>query len=764
MDRDLELIFEKNHLGETKTWIQDEIGKISKRNDELREKILTLQKAARGSYSEELENIKILSGIVSKKLDNYEEAEKKPYFARIDFKENRRDMENFYIGKFGIGDIENGDEKVIDWRAPIADLYYSGTQGNTEYRAPIGIIEGILTLKRKFLYKDNELIDIFDEGINDIILKNTEESEGNALIDEFLKITLEESIGSKLKDVVATIQKEQNEIIRYPKTYGVLVQGSAGSGKTTVALHRLAYLLYRYKENLQGKDVLVLAPNKVFLDYISEVLPSLGVEEVRQETFEEFALKALKVKGRIYSKDMKLRYILEEARDQEELKYITTAAKVKGSLAFKTMMDRYIKLIELQDGKIDSITVEDNVLVDAKEIRRLFLKDLINFPVNKRKDEIKRYLSLKFKDKVELMLRTIDDDYDLKIINIKRSEEDSSHRREILINLYEERDTKKERARKNSKKSFEEYFAKWKELDAKDLYMRFFLDEDMFSIASGDKIPESLAQYMREKIQENKDKGIIDSEDIAPMLYLKFKLEEIDENLRFSHVMVDEVQDYSPFEIEIMRLITRGNSLTLVGDLGQGIYFYKGLDDWNKVIGDVFNKDMKYVRLTQSYRSTIEIIELANKVLISQNNSLPPAIPVLRHGERPQILKYETFKDFASKVDEIVIKIHNTNKNSIAIIGKSKDQCKKIYDGLRKYSCNQWNLIKENDDIIDLNNIIIPSYMTKGLEFDCSIVFNVSDEFYKENDLDKKLLYVVLTRALHYEFIFYKDNLCKLIQ
>ena len=138
MDRDLELIFEKNHLGETKTWIQDEIGKISKRNDELREKILTLQKAARGSYSEELENIKILSGIVSKKLDNYEEAEKKPYFARIDFKENRRDMENFYIGKFGIGDIENGDEKVIDWRAPIADLYYSGTQGNTEYRAPIG--------------------------------------------------------------------------------------------------------------------------------------------------------------------------------------------------------------------------------------------------------------------------------------------------------------------------------------------------------------------------------------------------------------------------------------------------------------------------------------------------------------------------------------------------------------------------------------------------------------------------------------------------
>ncbi|WP_099336422.1 RNA polymerase recycling motor HelD [Clostridium cadaveris] len=763
MDKIKEMELEKEHLNETREWIHEEIDRINAKNEALKTQISTLKKSARGSYSEELENSKLLFNIVSERLHNYGEAYHKPYFARIDFREYKRDRESFYIGKFGIGDIENGDEKVIDWRAPIADLYYSGTQGPTEYRAPIGIIEGDLSLKRKFLYKDEELVEIFDEGINDIILKNVGQQEENALIDDFLKITLEESIGSKLKDVVATIQKEQNEIIRYPKTYAVLVQGSAGSGKTTVALHRLAYLLYRYRENLEGKDILVLAPNKIFLDYISDVLPSLGVEDVRQETFEDFCLNILKIKGKLYTKDMKLRYILEESKD-EEYKFIMGSAKVKGSLTFKTMMDRYIKLLEIEDGKIESIMVDDNVLVDAKEIRRLFLKDLVKFSVNARKSEIKRYLSLKLKDKIEAMLDNIDSQYDLEIVKIKRAEEDSKHRRGVLRGLYEERDNKKESAKKNSKKAFEDYFEKWKGLDAKELYMRFFLDEDMFSIASDNKIPKELSDYMREKIQENKEKGIIDSEDLAPMLYLKLKIEDIEDEVKFSHVMVDEVQDYSPFEIAIMSLISKGNSLTLVGDLGQGIYAYKGLKDWNNIIHGVFKDDMEYTMLTQSYRSTIEIINLANRVLKTQENSLTPAKPVLRHGDEPEIVEYSTYKDFADKVDKIVDKVHNAGKNSIAIIGKSKDQCKKISDNLKKHSNSSWSLIKESDDLINLENIIIPSYMTKGLEFDCSIVFNVSDEFYGESELDKKLLYVVLTRALHYEYIFYKNEVCSLLK
>ena len=142
MDKIKEMELEKEHLNETREWIHEEIDRINARNEALKTQISTLKKSARGSYSEELENSKLLFNIVSERLHNYGEAYHKPYFARIDFREYKRDRESFYIGKFGIGDIENGDEKVIDWRAPIADLYYSGTQGPTEYRAPIGIIEG----------------------------------------------------------------------------------------------------------------------------------------------------------------------------------------------------------------------------------------------------------------------------------------------------------------------------------------------------------------------------------------------------------------------------------------------------------------------------------------------------------------------------------------------------------------------------------------------------------------------------------------------
>ena len=191
--------------------------------------------------------------------------------------------ESIYIGKKGISNSKDGEEIVVDWRAPVADLYYSGTGGDAYYKAPQGIVEGKLELKRKFLYKNSDIEKVFDEGINNIIIN---EEEGQNLVDEFLKINLEESSGKKLKEVVATIQKEQNEIIRWPKNLPIIVQGSAGSGKTTIALHRLAYLIYRYKESMSGDEILVLAPNKLFLSYISDILPSLGAEEVNQSTFE----------------------------------------------------------------------------------------------------------------------------------------------------------------------------------------------------------------------------------------------------------------------------------------------------------------------------------------------------------------------------------------------------------------------------------------------------------------------------------------------
>ena len=276
----------------------------------------------------------------------------------MDFREAKGQKESIYIGKQSISSSQDGEEIVVDWRTPVADLYYSGTGGEAYYKSPNGIVEGNLSLKRKFLFKEDSLKDVFDEGINEIILKSgLEEAD---LVDEFLKINLEESRGKKLKEVVATIQKEQNEIIRWPKNLPIIVQGSAGSGKTTVALHRLAYLIYRYSETIKGKDILVLAPNKLFLDYISEILPNLGVNEVNQTTFEELALKHLKGRIKIKGKDEKLKYIIEQ-NDIEECRFIINSSKVKGTLIFKDIIDRYISLLESASIDIKDIIIEDYI-------------------------------------------------------------------------------------------------------------------------------------------------------------------------------------------------------------------------------------------------------------------------------------------------------------------------------------------------------------------------------------------------------------------
>jgi DNA helicase II / ATP-dependent DNA helicase PcrA len=757
----VKFISEKEKLNDIKIWLKDEINIIESNDELLKDKIAKLKKQSKGKYSEELETTQMLYEITHKNLKNYVEAIPQAYFARVDFREYRKEKESFYIGKFGLGDSKTGDEIIIDWRAPIADLYYSGTQGEAYYKAPVGFINGELSLKRKFLVKNGNLEDAFDEGINEIIL-NSKAEEGTALIDEFLKLSLEESISSKLKEVVATIQREQNEIIRAEKNGALIVQGSAGSGKTTIALHRLAYLLYKYKDKLSGNDILVIAPNKLFLDYISEVLPNLGVDKVKQKTFEELAMELLEIKGRVYTKDKKLSLVLEE-KDKEKIKYITNCSKLKGSMTYKVILDRYLRYIEKKDLEVEDIIVDEYILFEKKEIKRLYAKDMANLPINKRKDEIKRYFSLKLNSKIHDILDKIDFSYEYMLARTKKIMEDGSLRRQRLIELYDERDAKKEYIKKKSKLAFEEYFKNWKEIDTSKLYLSLFNNDDILLEVVEDKIPSKLLHYITEELNTNLNQGIIDSDDLAAMLYLKFKIEGIGEKNKFQHLVVDEAQDYSLLQIYILKSIVFNNSLTLVGDIGQGIYYYKGIDDWERVIKDIFESDAKYTPLTQSYRSTVEIIEFANKVLKKQKNSLKPALPVLRHGRHPEVIEFNTRDEFKASLDKVVKEVEASGKKSIAIIGRTYEECKSINEIMKKHNGDKWELVKDTDKNLSLERIIIPSYMTKGLEFDCSVIYNCNNENYSESELDKKLLYVVLTRALHFQYVFYNGKLTNLL-
>jgi len=749
---------ERKILAEKKKVIETELYEKKKSIEEIEKKVRLLSKEAKGSYSEEKQTIENIFKYVSQDIEKYEESLNEPYFGRVDFRERTRFTESIYIGKKGISNSKDGEEIVVDWRAPVADLYYSGTGGDSYYTAPAGIIEGKLELKRKFLYKDGDIEQLFDEGINDIIIN---QEEGNNLVDEFLKINLEETRGKKLKEVVATIQKEQNEIIRWPKNLPIIVQGSAGSGKTTIALHRLAYLIYIYKETMSGDEILVLAPNKLFLNYISDILPSLGAEEVNQSTFEELVLSKLKLKGKIYNKDEKLLRIIEE-RDEEKKKLIVNASKVKGTLAFKTMIDRYVSLVERSNINIKDIKVGNQILFGKNEIKRLYLKDLKSYPINKRKNEIKKYLNLKIKEITQTLLLQIDREWEKEISRIRNKYEDCEERRKSLIKLYEERDKIKDDIKNNSKKEFNAYFKDWKEINSRDIYYNFYND-DLFEIATDNKIPKVLAQYMKEEFNSNYENNIIDEDDLAALAYIRILLEGIDEKEKFKYIIVDEAQDYSPFQIYLVNRFAKGNALTLVGDLAQGIYYYKGLKTWEDITEKVFDGNATYVQLTQSYRSTVEIIDLAQKTLNAQNLGLKDAKPVLRHGIKPEIIKIKDDEEYHNVIAEIIKNVKDQGKRSVAIITKDILEASKIYKMLKKQSIYDFELIEGKEKELKEDLIVIPSYLTKGLEFDCTIILNPSEENYKENTLDQRLLYVSLTRALHLEYIIEKDKITKLI-
>lgn len=747
---------ERKVLIEKKNVIQEELKEKKLKFQEVGETLSRLKKQL-STFSEEKVANELIFNRLTKDIEKYEEALNEPYFGRVDFREHRSFAESIYIGKKGISNSKDGEEIVVDWRSPVADLYYSGTGGEAYYTAPKGIIEGTLELKRKFLYKDKNIEQLFDEGLNEIIING---GEGQNLVDEFLKINLEENRGKKLKEVVATIQKEQNEIIRWPKNLPIIVQGSAGSGKTTIALHRLAYLIYRYKENMKGDEILVLAPNKLFLNYISDILPSLGAEEVNQSTFEELVLSKLKLKEKVYNKDEKIMKIIEE-KDEQKKKLIVNSSKVKGTLLFKTMLDRYIGLIERNTLDIEDIKVGSEILFDRKEIKRLYSKDLKSYPINKRKNEIKKYLNLKIKGRVEELLIEIDNEWELKIREIRRNEKDSEGRRKKLIEIYEERDKIKTVVKNNSKKEFNNYFKQWKDVNSKDIYYNFYNDE-LFEEATGNKIPKVLADYMKEEFNINYEKNIIDEDNLAALAYLRILLEGIEEKEKFEYIVVDEAQDYSPFQVYLVNRFAKGNALTLVGDLAQGIYYYKGLKTWEDITEQVFEGNATYVQLTQSYRSTVEIIDFAQKTLNAQNLGLKDAKPVLRHGKKPKIVKVLKDEDYTGAIEDIIAKVKEEGKRTIAVITKDSSEAGKIYKLLKK-SRYAFELVKGKEKELKEELIIIPSYLTKGLEFDCTIILNPSDNNYKENTLDERLLYVSLTRALHLEYIIEKDRITNLI-
>lgn len=682
---------------------------------------------------------------LSQKLKNLDKSLSKPYFARVDFvEEGAQNKQDLYIGKVSLMRDSDQELIIIDWRAPVATLYYEGRLGEACYESADGEIKGEIKLKRQYTIEKAELQEIYDIDIT--------------TNDDFLQAALGSSKDNRLKDIVSTIQAEQNRVIRADMWKPLVVQGAAGGGKTTIALHRIAYLLYNYENTLNPKNFMIIAPNRFFLSYISEVLPDLGVENVLQTTFEDFAMSILGKNLKLKNPNEKLSFLINNNSNREynQKNYlIKSNSTFKSSLDFKEAIDNYIKGIEDNLVPMGDFSIENFTLIKYERLREMFLKEYRHLPMAKRINEMKKTLVNTLRKNREPIIEEVIKLYDEKIEDVKDRMKDCDKRRKIIIEIADTRDALVEKIRRKSKTIVREYLNKFKILSPIDYYRNFFEDKELFNGFVLQYIDESLAKELRSEILKNIVDNIIEVEDLAPLMYIKEQIQGLDEKFSVRHVVIDEAQDFSEFQLFVLKKLIGGNSFTILGDLCQGIYSYRGITDWNQVSRKVFGENnFQMLTLEQSYRTTIEIMDAASKVInFLKDPNFPNPKPVIRHGEPVLIMEKGTLAEVARDAADRIRSVLSEGYKSVAIICKTIDECKELRFQLKKVGMSPGIITGSESQYLG-GVVLIPSYLVKGLEFDVVIIANGSSTNYTTEPLDVKLLYVAMTRPLHKLYIY----------
>lgn len=582
-----------------------------------------------------------------------------PYFGRVDFKENGEEEKPIYIGLTNVQKDLN--YLVYDWRSPIASLFYDYGIGPCMYEAPDGEINGYMSLRRQYKIENGELIRVFDNDLN--------------VVDECLQEVLSESSSEKMKNIVNTIQSEQNEIIRNISNKNLIVQGIAGSGKTSVALHRIAFLLYKIK-NLKSSNVLIFSPNKVFSEYISDVLPELGEENTSETTFHDFA--------RSYAKEFKSvetftdfieRYYTGKEKNPE-------LVKLKLSKSMISIIENYAK--EIENKIMITGDIETKIDVIDKNYLNYLLKDRFNkLPLFARIDKMAEHLCNKTGISYGKGKRSF----------IKQIKE--------LLNI---------------------------KPDFKKLYQDLYLSD-------------AFKKVYQENVNLRLNTKMINYEDALCFIYLKGLLDGFPYSNLIKQIVVDEAQDYNEMQYIILSKIFKKASFTILGDVNQTINPYQKYDTL-EVLTNILNENSKYVELTKTYRSSNEIIEYTNKILGLKHVSAirkPNHVPVKFRCD---------IKDLIKDVNSLKEKY-----SSVAIITKNKDEAVKVYDYLKDI-IDGISLMEESNKEFNKNLVVVPSYLSKGLEFDSVISYTDANNIYTKKE--KYLFYVVATRCQH-ELIIYNE-------
>ena len=650
----------------------------------------------------------------------------KPYFARIDFTSDEDGkVSTVYIGKNGV--IKNTDIIVTDWRAPISSLYYDAEIGRCSFEAPNGKISGNMSLKRQFEIELGELQEYFDVDL----VSN----------DELLQKYLNSNNDARLKSIVSTIQKEQNDVIRKKIFDNIIIQGVAGSGKTTVALHRIAYLVYNYMKTIKQNQYLVIGPNPVFLKYIKSVLPDLDVSSVEQCTFEQFAQMYIDENISVNSSDKKV-------IDNIEGKNNSDVDKFKCSIKYKKMIDKFLKIY------FYSITSKSLMLGNFEVIPQNIMREIFEGT----EEVYSKDLNNKIEITIDRLCKYIENNYDFitsrynnysfeLFKNVQTDEEKNKMR-----NMFS-----KDRAElsKNCRSILRKYFNKSKVSTIK-LYKLFISSINDYDIYNYNNISE-----LKRKTQKNIKNNSYDFEDLSALIYIKTALGLNKNYERIKHTVIDEAQDLGEFNFYVLKESLPASTFSIFGDLAQSIYDYRGINNWNEVNEVMFSGNGEIVNFNKSYRTTAEIMESADDVLDSIG--LSRSDMVVRHGNPVQVSEIEDANNIPEYIAEKICEYKEKGYKTIAVISKTDLLSNYINKALKMFGINIPN-VTANDDLIDekFRVCTISNQLAKGLEFDAVILNNANEEIYSSNSsLDMKLLYVALTRALHELDIVYSGTITK---
>ena len=585
-----------------------------------------------------------------------------PYFGRIDFlekKENSKVMP-IYIGIHTFYDPESRATLIHDWRAPVSSMFYDHELGEAGYRSPSGEIKGVISLKRQYRIRGGKMEFMIESALT--------------VHDDILQKELSSNADDKMKNIVATIQREQNQIIRNEDIRTLIIQGVAGSGKTSIALHRIAYLLYTFRDSISSKDILIISPNKVFSDYISNVLPELGEETVPETSMEQILSGVLEHKYKYQTYFGLVNELLEKPSSS-----LIDRIAYKASFGFISELDKFILHIENTYFKAADVKLTKYITIPAPFIEEQYLR-FNRYPIRRRFDAMA--------------------DYMLDMLKIQYTFTVTTTGRNLL------------------KKEIRLMFAGNNDIQVYKDFFKWTNNPGMFKMRKGHTLEYS---------------------DLAPLAYLHLALEgNGNQPFRVKHLLIDEMQDYSPIQYKVIQKLFPCQK-TVLGDAGQSV------NPYGSSTAETIQKSLtasEIMKLCKSYRSTFEITDFAQK--IHPNAELEP---VARHGEKPQILQFGSAVEELSGIMGLISTYRKSGYKSLGIICKTEQQARKMADMLKSYA-NDISFLSSQSSAFVQGIVITSAHMAKGLEFD-EVIIPQTDERNYRSEIDKSMLYVAVTRAMH---------------